>query len=355
MNRRFYCVVGVASGLVLLGGGVAQARATPDEADRNIDLSADAGAGRTELLSGLGGLGGGGGGGNGAGGALLGLLGGLPGGSLLGKLTTDGGPLGQLFGDGPLGNLLAGPQKAPANNSGQIGPVTGNSPRFQVPAAAGDDLSSRRLVGPVGEEPIDATGTHMADPAMSGVAANAPRRSDYDAATPGDAAGETPAHGDAAAETPGHSALSGGDGLVTTESALGANPLAGGILGPYGPLHRVDILGGESLTGLPIVGDLLGGGLSLDTLGIPAITGVANQIKGQGDGKASPLGHLGTVGNLSRMLLGGEPASERTEAANTQHAIDKTKVTPELLPLFGPDALGTQELGGIIYQLPSAG
>jgi hypothetical protein len=141
MNRRFYCAVSVASGVFLLGGGVAQAAATPLETGREMDPMAmrglptdiftptrgqyrlaapmgtlteradnrtpgheqaqirpdleslspvtnNAGAGRTEgLIPGLGG--------NNAD-ALLGLLGGLPGGGLVSNLTGAGSPLGQL-------------------------------------------------------------------------------------------------------------------------------------------------------------------------------------------------------------------------------------------------------------------
>jgi hypothetical protein len=170
------------------------------------------------------------------------------------------------------------------------------------------------------------------------------------------------ARGNVAQEGPAPNASDSGDGLVERQPAAGGNPLTGGMLGPLGKLSSVQILGGDTMVGLPIVGDLIGDGLSLNTLNaLPVISDVVNQIGAQEGGKPSPaLGHLATVGNLGRMLLGAESTSAPTESAAApgalvQHATDKAKVTPELMPLFGPDVLGTQELSGVIYQLPLAG
>lgn len=381
MNRRFYCVVGVASGLVLLGGGVAQAAATADEADRNIDPRATSGlptdiftrteaqhhiavssgtgvgradsmtpsiesSSRAELLPGLGG--------NIGADGLMGLLGTLPGGSVIGKLTGEGGPLGQLFGGGPLGSLL-GAKKTPANN-GQPGAANPNGPKTQRPAPGGD-ANGWHQGGPDGESPTGAMDMNAADPAWNGPAANPPRRpatanrpvaphaNDDTAAAPGGILGEGP--------TPG--AGTDATGIPEKEQApAGGIPLVGSIFGPEGPLGSVQILGGQTLKGVPIVGELLGGGLSLDKLSVPAISEVVNQI--DDSDKSSPaLGQLATVGKLGRMLLGGESATVPAEAAGARQSIDKTKVTPELLPLFGHDDLGAQDLGGIIYELPTAG
>ncbi|GIH11471.1 hypothetical protein Rhe02_95380 [Rhizocola hellebori] len=154
MNKWLYRAVGVASGALLLSGGVAHAEAaseakptvdpqamrglladlfTPTGGQHYLGLSIDtesASGQREELLPGLGLIGGAAGnggllggltGGSGSSGLVGSLTGGLTGGSggsgllggLTGGLTGGGGPLGGLTGgltggDGPLGGLTGG-------------------------------------------------------------------------------------------------------------------------------------------------------------------------------------------------------------------------------------------------------
>lgn len=422
MNRRFYCAVGVASGVFLLGGGVAEAAATAHEADRNIDpkatrvlptdiftatggqhrlaasigtlveradnrtpghgeaeiqpiteslsnkgmsgaetspgshLTNNAGAGRTELLPGLGGarLGGTD--------LLGGLLGGLPVGNLLGQLTGEGSPLGQLLGGGPLG-ALAGLTKGPTDAGNPSGEVAANSPTGHDSAGRGDDTAWRQA-RPGGDSPVGEAG-NVTDPALGGAAANpAGRPATLNQPATYQVDGDAAARGNAVQEAPVPRPYNSGDGPVESQSVAGGNPLVDGMFGPDGPIGPMEILGGDTLADLPVVGDLLGRGLSLDTISnIPAIGDAMNQLWTQDAGKTAPA-----LGNLRRSVTRAEQplapygataesslghVAEHRELA--RQATDKAKVAPELLTMFGPDTLGIQALSGIIQQLPPAG
>ncbi len=309
MNRQLFCAVGVASGVFLLASGVAEA-APADEADRNIAPKAsDAGAGRTELLPGFFG-------GKDSADGLADLLKGLPGGPVLRNFMDSDGPLGNLIGgDGPVGSFMAG-FSGDSDDDGdrRSRAATVDSPQIEYPGARDDYLMDWRQA--------------------------------------------------VAQEEPVHDTSDGEETRVERRIVAYGKPLVGGLFGPIG---RMEILGVDTLRGVPVLGDLLADGLSLNTLsGMPPVTDVVEPVLNQDPGKASPpvLGSLPTVGKLGQTLLGGETASQPTEAAIAPlsnrralapRATDKAKVTPSLVTLLGWDAVGTHALNDMIYQLPFVG
>lgn len=339
MNKWFYRTVGVASGVMLLGSGVAHAE-TVNEAKSTADPIAMRGL-VADLLSPTGGL------------QHLGLSIDTTETNLLPELTgrDEGLPLGGLTGltggllggeaGGPLGGLLSGKSGGPL--TGLTGGLLGGDAGGPLGALSGltgslssgvltdgpnrNGLTDGQTGGLAGAGNVALAGTSvddsdqqavMLDPALSRQLGDA--RSQLIPALIADAISRHNA-GESTPE-PGMfvdpSLLA--DEATTTEGLpiVDKLPLLGGLLGNGGPLDQFLIVG-DLARNLPVVGSLSNGqGLSLDTVtNLPIAGTLLNQglVKGGNPANSVPIvGSLPVAGDLLNGLTSALPNALPTGA-----------------------------------------